>query len=151
MDNFITEQEILKTTAANLLLFVHQRQQSYNLRKISKEREVSSTNANAILSVLDALNIDNNSFSNKMELQLKKVISICQNERQLKGNGIDEYFKEPLQIVTKSLQRYCQECGVELSKQNSKAKFCSSKCRVANFRSNSIADGIANESTQIHE
>jgi hypothetical protein len=136
MDNFTNEQEFLKTTAANLLMFVHQREQSYNLRKISISIGVSNNNAKAVMSVIDALNIDNDSFSTKMEAQLKKSISICQSQRQLKGNDITEYFKETLQIVTKSSQRVCIECGDKLSEQNrkAKAKFCSSKCRVSNFR-----------------
>lgn len=133
MDNFSKEQEFLKTTAANLLMFVHQREQSYSLRKISGIIGVSNTNAAAVMHVIEALSIDNDSFSRKMEAQLKKSISICKGQRQLKGNDINEYFKEPLQSVSKSL-RNCKECGVELSEQNNKAKFCSSKCRVANYR-----------------
>lgn len=93
MSNFNEEQEFLKITASNLLLFAHQREQSNSLRNISMKIGVSQTNAEAVLQVIDILSLDGNNLSNKMEEQLKLAIQICQRERTLKGSESNEYFK----------------------------------------------------------
>lgn len=48
MSNFTEEQEFLKITSANLLLFAHQREQSNSLRNISMQIGVSQPNAEAV-------------------------------------------------------------------------------------------------------
>lgn len=93
MSNFSEEQEFLKITAANLLLFAHQREQSNSLRNISMKIGVSQPNAEAVLQVIDMLSLDSNNLSSKMEDQLRLAIQICQRERALKGGESNEYFK----------------------------------------------------------
>ena len=134
--NFEEEQKFLKQVASELLLFVHQRQEAFHIRSLSGQLDVSSENVNRILELYDMLGIDKIGASQKLEQSLKKCVAICQEERQLKGSEVENYYKS-LQTVT---NRNCQQCGKPIENSNRKAIFCSNSCRVAHHRSK-VADG----------
>ncbi|MDR2205795.1 MAG: hypothetical protein LBE36_06545 [Flavobacteriaceae bacterium] len=90
--NFKEEQEILKKTATEILLFCHKRNEAYKIRDLSVKMGVSDENAKKIFQLYDLLDIDNESMSKNLETLLGQCIKICENERNLKGNEIDEYF-----------------------------------------------------------
>lgn len=131
--SFEEEQCLLKQTATELLLFAHQRQEAYHIRRLTTtgKLEVSQENVQNLVRLYDLLDIDKIGLSEKVEKLLSKCIKVCESERQLKGSLINDYYTESLHIVT---GRRCLHCGNMMENAHRKAKFCSDSCRVANHR-----------------
>lgn len=137
-NNFFKENEQLKIIASNILLFVHQREQGYNLRKISGELPITNESANNLLAIIELLGIENDMFSAKLEEQIKEVAAICKRERELKGNDSKTYFKR-LSVTDVTLHSVlCNNCGNSYKTTTTKSRYCSTACRVSMHRKRNV-------------